>query len=182
MWPSLALALGPDLVIADEVVSALDVSVQAQILMLMNRLRVESGSAFLFISHDLAVVSNMSDRIAVMYQAKVVEELPTAHLLVDPCHPYTVALMSAVGVPDPTVEGRRERIVLRGEPPDPLSPPSGCRFHPRCWLRRAMGDPKVCSSEEPPLVEVGMNHRVACHFVQEARESPRPRYLHQGPR
>jgi oligopeptide/dipeptide ABC transporter ATP-binding protein len=166
-----ALALQPELIVADEVISALDVSVQAQILSLLKKLKDEHGLAYLFISHDLAVVANICDRILVMYAGKIVEEMSSTDVLADPCHPYTIALMSAVGTPDPEKELLRQRIILSGETPSPITPPSGCRFHPRCWLRASLPDSSRCESEEPALSSIGGGHRVACHFVGEVRSS-----------
>jgi len=167
-----ALALEPELIVADEVLSALDVSVQAQILALLKKLKDEHGLAYLFISHDLAVIANICDRIVVMYAGKIVEELSSNDVIADPCHPYTIALMSAVGTPDPEKEMLRQRIILSGETPSPITPPSGCRFNPRCWLRASLEDSSRCELEEPPLREIGVGHRVACHFVGEVRLSP----------
>jgi oligopeptide/dipeptide ABC transporter ATP-binding protein len=167
-----ALALQPELIVADEVISALDVSVQAQILTLLKKLKDERGLAYLFISHDLAVVANICDRIVVMYAGKIVEEVSPKDVLADPCHPYTVALMSAVGSPDPEREMQRERIILAGETPSPISPPSGCRFNPRCWMRASLPESSRCEVEEPELRDIGNGHRVACHFVGEVRSSP----------
>jgi peptide/nickel transport system ATP-binding protein len=152
-----ALAPNPDVIICDEAVSALDVSVKAQIVNLLKDLQEELGLALLFISHDLAIVENISHRIAVMYLGKFVEMAPTRSLFASPRHPYTQALLSAVPIPEPGV--RRERILLRGDIPSPISPPSGCRFHTRC--------PYVfdrCRTEEPELRNVGSAHVAACHL------------------
>ena len=162
-----ALALDPDLIVADEPISALDVSIQAQILNLLQRLQARLGLTYLFIAHDLAVVRHISDRIAVMYLGRIVEVASSRELNTHPLHPYSVALLSAVPIPDPLVEGRRKRIILRGDVPSPASPPSGCRFHTRCWLRERLGNPERCVSEDPPLREVATGHAVACHFAEE---------------
>jgi peptide/nickel transport system ATP-binding protein len=169
-----ALALNPSLVIADEAVSALDVSVQAQILNLLQRLQRELGLTYLFIAHDLSVVRHVSDRIAVMYLGRLVETARTDDMHADPLHPYTIALLSAIPRPDPEVEARRTHIVLQGEPPSPADPPSGCRFHTRCWLRTRLGDPERCATESPELraASVGDGHLVACHFPDESAASP----------
>jgi oligopeptide/dipeptide ABC transporter ATP-binding protein len=160
-----ALALDPDLVVADEAVSSLDVSVQAQVINLLARLQDERGLGYLFISHNLSIVRHLSDRVAVMYLGVLVEVAPSAELFASPRHPYTVALLSALPVPDPAVERARERIVLRGDPPSPRARPAGCRFQARCWLRRRLGDPEVCTTTEPPLADVGGGHASACHFA-----------------
>jgi oligopeptide/dipeptide ABC transporter ATP-binding protein len=164
-----ALALSPELIIADEPVSSLDVSVQAQILNLLVELQQDYGLAFVFISHDLGVVRHMSDRIAVMYLGKIVEEAPTEALFDCPQHPYTQMLLSAIPVPDP-----RQRVELRvpeGEPPSPINPPAGCRFHPRC--PHAM---RVCPEREPALMEAGGDsHRAACHLLDLERLTPEER-------
>ena len=166
-----ALALRPSVVVADEAVSALDVSIQAQIINLLERLQGEFGLTYLFIGHDLAVVHHISDRIAVMYLGRVVELAPAAALYREPMHPYTVSLLSANPVPDPAVEARRERIVLPGDPPNPAAPPSGCRFHTRCWLRSQLGSPERCAVEDPMLREMAPGRTVACHFAEESAAS-----------
>ncbi|MEV7724924.1 oligopeptide/dipeptide ABC transporter ATP-binding protein [Streptomyces sp. NPDC087917] len=154
-----SLATSPRLVIADEPVSALDVSVQAQIVNLMERLRTELGLAYVFIAHDLSVVKRVSDRVAVMYLGRIVEIGDKKALYEDPRHPYTRALLSAVPLPDPAAERRRERIVLLGDPPSPAAPPPGCAFHPRCPVAR-----DVCRTERPLLRSVA-SREVACHLA-----------------
>jgi peptide/nickel transport system ATP-binding protein len=169
-----ALALNPAVIVADEAVSALDVSIRAQVINLLRQLQDELKVSYLFIAHDLAVVRHLSDRVAVMYLGQIVEQAGAADLYSDPRHPYTVSLLSAVPVPDPSVEARRERIVLRGDPPNPASPPTGCRFHTRCWLRHRLGDPERCAVEEPARESVSAGHTAACHYVHEVPERVRP--------
>ena len=162
-----ALALHPAVIVADEAVSALDVSIRAQIINLLQELRDELKLSYLFIAHDLAVVRHLSDRVAVMYLGQIVEQAGAADLYTDARHPYTVSLLSAVPVPDPVAEAKRERIVLPGDPPNPASPPPGCRFHTRCWLRTRLGHPERCAAEEPVAQHISTGHTAACHFVHE---------------
>ncbi len=158
-----ALAVNPNFIVCDEAVSALDVSIQAQIINLLQDLQREFQLTYLFIAHDLAVVRHLSDRIAVMYLGKVVETADRKDIYDRPQHPYTKALLSSIPVPDPVVEMSRAPIMLKGEIPSPVNPPSGCRFHPRCPIARAPG---VCSEQEPPLEAHGARDQVAaCHFA-----------------
>jgi len=155
-------------------VSALDVSIQAQVLNLLKQLQGELGLTYLFIAHNMGVVEHISDRVAVMYLGRIAEIAERRDLFRDPEHPYTQALLSAIPVPDP--ELRRKRIILRGDVPSPVNPPSGCRFHPRCPLREELGNPEVCAAADPELLPMsGTSHSVACHFRGEAGKStPRP--------
>ncbi len=160
-----ALALNPEFIVCDEPVSALDVSIQSQVLNLLDDLQQELGLTYLFIAHNLAVVEHISDRVGVMYLGKLVELADVEVLYADPRHPYTVALLSAVPEPDP--RRRKKRLVLRGDVPSPAAPPPGCRFHTRCWLREQLGNPAVCETEEPVFRDIGGGHRAACHFAED---------------
>ncbi|MER7516374.1 oligopeptide/dipeptide ABC transporter ATP-binding protein [Streptomyces sp. NPDC126499] len=161
-----ALVLEPDVIICDEPVSALDVSIQAQVINLLEELQESMGLTYLVIAHDLAVVRHISDVIGVMYLGSLVEEAPSDALYAEPMHPYTKALMSAVPVPDPEVEDRRERILLHGDLPSPANPPTGCRFHTRCpWKQDTL-----CATDRPELRDAGNGHKVACHFAKEIHE------------
>jgi oligopeptide/dipeptide ABC transporter ATP-binding protein len=163
-----ALALDPEFVVCDEPVSALDVSIQSQILNLLLDLRREFNLTYLFIAHNLSVVQYISDRVGVMYLGKIVELADVSELYTRPRHPYTIALLSAVPDPDPRV--RKKRIVLKGDVPSPAAPPPGCRFHTRCWLRERLGNPENCATEEPPLRAIAPGHRVACHWAEAVPE------------
>ena len=161
-----ALAVNPEFVVADEPVSALDVSIQAQIINLLEELQDEFDLTYLFIAHDLAVVRHISDRIAVMYLGWIVEVSSAAELYDNPLHPYTISLLSAVPIPDPVVERNRQSILLAGDLPSPANPPKACRFHTRCPYVQ----PTRCRDEVPPLRTLGSGHRVACHWAEQIKE------------
>lgn len=154
-----ALVMEPKLIVCDEPVSALDVSIQAQVLNLLKDLQQDLGLTYLFIAHNLSVVEHISNRVGVMYLGRMVELTSRDQLFSHPMHPYTKALMSAIPLPDPMV--KRERIILQGDVPSPVNPPSGCRFHPRCWLAQ-----EICKQEDPAFEEKEPDHWVACHFAQ----------------
>ena len=170
-----SLALDPEFIVCDEPVSALDVSIQSQILNLLLDLRREFGLTYLFVAHNLSVVQYISDRVGVMYLGKVVEIAQVDELYENPRHPYTIALLSAIPEPNPRV--RKKRLVLKGDVPSPAAPPLGCRFHTRCWLREKLGNPENCVTEEPDFRDIGGGHRVACHWAERATEGAAVEYV-----
>ncbi len=159
-----ALAADPELIVADEPISALDVSVRAQILNLLRRIQRELGLSYIVVAHDLAAVRQVSDRVAVMYLGEIVETAPADALYAAPRHPYTVALLSAVPIPDPALQRERRRIILVGDMPDPADPPPGCRFHTRCFLYERLGRPEVCRTQPAAMVADPLGHAARCHF------------------
>ncbi len=165
-----ALAVEPEFIVCDEPISALDVSIQAQVLNLLTDLRKRLGLTYLFVAHDLSVVKHISDRVAVMYLGRIVEIGPPETLYAGPGHPYTRALLSAVPIPDPVAERMRKRVILKGDVPSPVNPPPGCRFHTRCWLYERLGQPENCRTIDPELKTVAeiADHQAACHYADEA--------------
>lgn len=176
-----ALAVEPDFIVCDEPVSALDVSIQSQIINLLADLRTQLGLTYFFIAHDLAVVRQISHRVAVMYLGQIVEIGDPTQIYARPAHPYTSALLSAVPVPDPKVERKRKRVILQGDLPSPSNPPAGCRFHTRCWLFQRLGQPDRCQVESPSLMPVGVGWEAACHFSDRAQDTAAGLSLTAGP-
>jgi peptide/nickel transport system ATP-binding protein/oligopeptide transport system ATP-binding protein len=175
-----ALVLEPDLIVCDEPVSALDVSIQAQVLNLLRSLQRDLGLTYLFVAHNMGVVEHISDRVAVMYLGTIAELAESGQIYRRPLHPYTIALLSAVPVAAPDQRARARRIILTGDVPSPVNPPSGCPFHTRCWLRRQLGDPERCAIERPALRELPLapgdvagSQQVACHYAEELVEPAR---------
>ncbi|MBM4408926.1 MAG: ABC transporter ATP-binding protein [Chloroflexi bacterium] len=164
-----ALALDPEFIVCDEPVSALDVSIQSQILNVLVDLRERFRLTYLFVAHNLSVIEYISDRVGVMYLGKLVELADVDVLYAKPRHPYTIALLSAVPDPDPRI--RKKRLVLSGDVPSPANPPSGCRFHTRCWLRERLGNPENCATDDPAFRDIGGGHRVACHWADEITDA-----------
>ncbi|HEX2141856.1 MAG TPA: oligopeptide/dipeptide ABC transporter ATP-binding protein [Candidatus Limnocylindria bacterium] len=179
-----ALVLEPDLVVCDEPVSALDVSIQAQVLNQLRQLQRDLGLTYLFVAHNMGVVEHISDRVAVLYLGTIAELAESKQIYRRPLHPYTIALLSAVPISDPAQRGRQKRIILTGDVPSPVNPPSGCPFHTRCWLRRQLGNPENCATDRPALrtlTELGgaadAEQQVACHYAEELLEPARREQL-----
>jgi oligopeptide transport system ATP-binding protein len=166
-----SLAVEPEFIVCDEPISALDVSIQAQVLNLLTDLRDRLNLTYLFIAHDLSVVRHISDRVAVMYLGKVVELGTPEEVYAAPGHPYTRALLSAVPIPDPAAERKRRRVILTGDVPSPANPPSGCRFHTRCWLYERLGKPENCRTVDPELRVLVGEQRAACHYAEDSLKS-----------
>ena len=174
-----ALALEPEFIVLDEPVSALDVSIQSQVLNLLLDLRKDFDLTYLFISHNLSVIEYVSDRVGVMYLGQIVEEASSGELYKAPRHPYTLALLSAI--PDPDPRRRRKRLVLKGDVPSPVNPPAGCHFHTRCWLREQLGNPEQCVAAEPELREITPGHRVKCHFAEQVSGAKAAEFVAEQP-